>query len=85
MPKIAPLILLAMLVGCGAGDYQRPLGAELHQQCPETRTQVCTMEYAPVCAFVGKDQRKQYSNACSACGNAAVSGYISGPCPQGVK
>ena len=85
MPKIAPLILLAMLVGCGAGDYQRPLGAELHQQCPETRTQVCTMEYVPVCAFVGKDQRKQYSNACSACGNAAVSGYISGSCPQRVK
>ncbi len=85
MPKIALLILLAMLVACGGGGYQRPIGADLQRTCPEPRSQVCTMEYAPVCAFVGKDQRKQYSNACTACGDTMVTAYISGPCPQSVK
>jgi hypothetical protein len=43
------------------------------------------MEYAPVCGFLDKGQRKEYSNACTACSDSAVVGYISGPCPEAVK
>ena len=74
--------LLALVGGCGAGSYQRPIGAELHSTCPNQRPEVCTMEYAPVCALLEKDQRKEYSNFCNACSDEQVKGYIAGPCPQ---
>jgi hypothetical protein len=82
MKKVTGMALLALLAGCGGGNYQPAIGGELHQKCGETRSQVCTREYAPVCAFVGKGQRREYSNACTACSDEAVSGYIPGPCPE---
>ena len=82
------IFFLVMLFGLGACSGHRssaPIGAELHQSCPEPRGQVCTMEYAPVCGFLDKGQRKEYSNACTACSDSAVVGYISGRCPEAVK
>jgi hypothetical protein len=74
--------LLALVGGCGNGTYQPPMGAELHNTCPNERPEVCTMEYAPVCAFLEKDQRKEYSNYCNACSDVQVKSYIAGPCQQ---
>ena len=56
-------------------------GGELHQLCSEPRSQVCTREYAPVCALLPGEQRREYSNGCTACADSAVSGYIAGSCP----
>ena len=48
--------------------------------CEEPRPQVCTMQYDPVCGFTGDIQYKTYSNACSACSDASVSGHSPGAC-----
>ena len=51
-------------------------------QCSEPRPQVCTMEYAPVCADLLAGGQKQYASACNACADDAVSGYLKGECPE---
>ncbi len=60
-------------------------------RCTEPRPEMCTREYRPVCADVdtgircvkapcpSKD-RKEYSNACTACSDSKVYGYILGNC-----
>ena len=51
-------------------------------QCSDPRPQVCTMEYAPVCADLTAGGKKQYASACNACADDAVSGYLKGECPE---
>lgn len=51
-------------------------------QCTEPRPQVCTMEYAPVCADLNSGGKKQYASACNACADDVVSGYLNGECPE---
>lgn len=59
--------------------------------CPEQRPQVCTMDYRPVCAIrdtgvrcvttpCPSTEQKTFSNACSACADTKVIGYISEEC-----
>ena len=48
--------------------------------CEEPRPQLCTMQYDPVCVLTGNSQYKTYSNACSACSDASVSGHTPGAC-----
>jgi len=48
--------------------------------CEEPRPQLCTMQYDPVCGLTANNQYKTYSNACSACSDASVSGYNPGAC-----
>jgi hypothetical protein len=48
--------------------------------CKEPRPQVCTAHYDPVCGSLGDGIYKSYSNACSACSEAAVVGYRPGAC-----
>ena len=81
MRKLIFISLGLLAAGCSGLQRSEPVGAELHQTCPDQRSQVCTREYAPVCAFLDKKQRKQYSNACTACSDPQVLGYIAGSCP----
>jgi hypothetical protein len=48
--------------------------------CVEPRPQLCTMQYDPVCGLTASNQYKTYSNACSACSDASVSGHNPGAC-----
>jgi hypothetical protein len=48
--------------------------------CEEPRPQVCTAHYDPVCGALGDGTYKTYSNACSACSDAAVTGHRPGAC-----
>ena len=48
--------------------------------CEDPRPQVCTLQYDPVCGFTSADKYKTYSNACSACSDAAVTGHRPGAC-----
>ena len=48
--------------------------------CPETRPQICTMEYMPVCGSKSDASTKIYGNACGACGDVEVTGYVAGAC-----
>ena len=70
-------LLLILLTGC-----ETQPAPTLVTQCTDPRPQVCTMEYAPVCADLVAGGRKPYSSACNACADDAVSGYLSGDCPE---
>ncbi len=48
--------------------------------CEEPRPQLCTMQYDPVCGLTANNQYKTYSNACSACSDASVTGHSPGAC-----
>ena len=71
-------LLLHTLAACSASGQVEP---ELEKRCQDPRPQMCTLEYAPVCGFLGNDQWREYSNGCSACADPEVAGYVSGPCP----
>lgn len=51
-------------------------------QCEDPRPQVCTMEYAPVCADLAAGGKATYASGCNACADDAVSGYLKGECPE---
>lgn len=70
-------VVLLLLLGACAGRDTVPL-----VECTSPRPQVCTMEYAPVCAQLAGAQQQEYSSACNACADDAVSGYVSGVCPD---
>lgn len=48
--------------------------------CEDPRAQVCTLQYDPVCGYLGGDNFKTYSNACAACADGAVSEHRPGAC-----
>ena len=61
------------------------------KQCPDERLQMCTREYLPVCATrdtgvrcvtapCSSSELKTYGNACTACADEKVSGYIPDAC-----
>lgn len=50
--------------------------------CPETRPQVCTLEYAPTCGVNEAGQWQQFASPCNACASDGIVGYQSGPCPE---
>jgi len=52
------------------------------QACEEPRPQVCTMDYRPVCGNLADGSVKTYANGCGACGDASVSSWIEGACPE---
>lgn len=93
MPRLITLIILmASLTAC-ATQQEAPVGqTTAFTQCPEQRPQICTMDYRPVCATrdtgarcvttpCPSTEQKTYSNACSACTDAKVIGYIADECP----
>jgi len=75
LPAAIVLPVAATLAACS-----QPATVEAPLPCPDSRGQVCTTEYRPVCGFDGNNGRTQYSNACSACSNPGVRGYLPGPC-----
>ena len=81
MLRFCFLALLAAFSGCAAQspDSMAPSSATV---CEEPRPQVCTMEYLPVCGNLSAGGMKTYSNACSACSDAAVAAWVEGECAQ---
>ena len=75
-------LVLAFLAGCSGGPEAREARryAE-HQLCPEQRPEVCTMEYAPVCALLENGRREEFASACNACSDKEVVGYDPDACP----
>lgn len=78
MRRACGIITLLLLSACAS--QQQPTGSVT--QCTEPRPQVCTMEYAPVCANLTGGAVKEYASACNACADDTVVGYVSGPCPE---
>lgn len=78
-----------------AEPIQAPVSSETSTptltRCPEQRPEVCTFDYRPVCATLDtgvrcvttpcpSTEQKTYSNACSACADKKVIGYIPDEC-----
>ncbi len=48
--------------------------------CQKPRPEACTMQYDPVCGEMTDGRSKTYSNACVACSDRLVTGYLKGAC-----
>ncbi len=79
------IALLFYLLVTASACTSAQINTEL-KVCTEPRPEICTMDYTPVCGLQtvsGKEQWKTYSNACSACSDSSVSGYVENACPAG--
>lgn len=75
--RLCIALVTSMLLAACAGQP----GADVIA-CAEPRPQVCTMEYAPVCAQRVKGGRKQYSSPCNACADDTVESYRMEACEE---
>lgn len=93
MSRLLTLVLFAVsLAACAVQQDKSSSKTDVEvTSCPEQRTQICTMDYRPVCATrdtgvrcvttpCPSSEQKTYSNACSACADAKVIGYIIDEC-----
>jgi len=71
--------LVLLLTSCSIGNEQAVVDAMV-TQCDDPRPQFCTADYRPVCAIFDDRRREEFSNGCSACSNALVTGWIDGAC-----
>jgi hypothetical protein len=75
--------LTALLGGCITPSdltSKTPTTQQL-TECPETRPQMCTMDYNPVCGLREDDTVGDYANGCTACADDNVTGWAPGKCP----
>lgn len=81
MKHILLSALICLLAGCKSVSIE-PVPSGL-QTCESPRSPFCTREYRPVCGYRESDsgiQVKTYGNACTACADPAVTGYVKGQC-----
>lgn len=82
-----PTIVIALFValtGCVANEPA--LQPDL-VFCESPRPQMCTREYRPVCGYKSAPGDRQYltqsyGNACTACADSEVKGFVAKDCPQ---
>ena len=85
---IAIFAVTAVCAVTAAGCAKSPASADIRAGfvvCTEPRPEACTMQYDPVCAEMTDGRSKTYSNACSACSDPLVSGYVTGACVSAGK
>jgi len=75
MRSVIALVMLGLLSACASKPPDTTA-------CTEPRPQVCTMEFAPTCAVLESGGRKEFASPCTACADPAVTGYVSGSCPE---
>ena len=77
---------LLFLAGCSTSGSQpapaAPPTTSPVTSCTDPRPEVCTMEYAPVCARLESGGFRTYASGCSACADTAVVSYQDGPCEE---
>lgn len=85
------VVLCFFLTACEHSTSTIPPETPLDTVCEEPRPEMCTMDYRPVCALRDTGIRcvttpcdsaewKTYSNACSACSDKDVIGFVEGEC-----
>jgi len=73
---------LVFLTGPGLAGEDSMQNKKTATVCEEPRPQVCTMDYRPVCGNLADGSVKTYSNGCGACGDAKVTSWVEGECPE---
>ncbi|MFV8818697.1 hypothetical protein [Haliea sp. E17] len=80
-------LLAFLLTACGFGGRAEPApivdssgAGPGGTACATPRPQVCTMEWAPVCANTLAGATRQYASACNACADDQVTSYQTGEC-----
>ena len=73
------LVSLAALTACNGGGSSGGSGSTL-TLCSDPRPEVCTLDWTPVCGATSTGSTKTYANACNACSDKEVVGYIPGEC-----
>jgi hypothetical protein len=68
---------IAFIFSC---NYTTPKENTLTQTCPDVRSQICTMDYRPVCGIGAGKLKKTSSNQCQACADKTVTSYSEGEC-----
>ena len=76
--RLAILLLTLSSLGACASGGSKPVNSQT--VCSETRAQVCTMDYTPVCAELKNGELKTYSNACTACAEVNVVSHRAAAC-----
>ena len=76
---------LAVTAGCATSPVATEKAGEMDKliPCEEPRPEICTMHYEPVCGVLEGGGSKTYANACVACSDPVVTGYIKSPCANG--
>ena len=77
---VALTVLLAVSCSPETNNSDSPSAKSGFTACEEPRPQVCTAHYDPACGALRDGTYKTYSNACSACSDAAVAGHRPGAC-----
>ena len=87
MPRGVWKTMTILLVGFAAAGCAQspPAGKAVSAQpdlvaCEDPRPQMCTAIYDPVCALTADGSYKTYASACTACGDANVSGHRPAAC-----
>ena len=88
MKKYKFLLSVILLTGC-AGIQQNDMtpspkdaapGSTDVILCENPRPQMCTREYAPVCATLSNGTQQTYATACTSCSDTSVISYVDGEC-----
>ncbi|TVZ41313.1 hypothetical protein P886_0657 [Alteromonadaceae bacterium 2753L.S.0a.02] len=80
MKHLLYVILISLLCACQPAVKEAPDVAKDEFTCPETRPQICTMIYDPVCAQHKDGQRTTEASNCTACSDSDVMTYRMGAC-----
>lgn len=78
----AATICITMAAGCAKSPAttERVDIRAGYVACAEPRPEACTMQYDPVCGEMTDGRSETYSNACVACSDRLVAGYLKGAC-----
>ncbi len=89
--------LAVFVVACQSGSNEssdsRGNPFQTYKECKNPRPEVCTQQHEPVCAKrdtgircvttpCPSEENVTITNACTACSDPKVFGYIAGACPQ---
>lgn len=80
--KFVLMLLLAQVVPVVgvADDLEMRVVNASSTICEDPRSQICTMNYDPVCGKLRDGSQKTFSNGCGACSDANVVGHDPGEC-----
>jgi hypothetical protein len=81
------LAILALVSGCQSYVKDDQSGADSEpvvemEMCVDPRSEICTMEFAPVCGVRDGGEKESFPNGCGACSNQEIVGYLPGECAE---